>query len=330
MKKTLAQLYAEHIGKVSDKWTIYLTDYDRIFDSYRDKNVRLLEIGIQNGGSLEIWSKYFPHAEKILGCDINPDCKKLTYDDQRISVVVGDANSDPIQKEILHKLSEFDIFIDDGSHTSEDIIRSFSKYFDCVSDGGIYIAEDIHCSYWQEFKGGIFYAFSSIAFFKRLADIVSHEHWGLPRSRLSLLSGFINEYGLVLDEAQLMTIHSVEFINSLCVIRKNSPERNILGARFIAGQDESIVPGQLALQTSLHNAVNQETNTWAARAKPSEEELMERLIEIERLEIRLLDSVRMSTQLRDELTLIRNSKVWRLRTAVAQLLADLFTLFKRK
>ncbi len=92
--KTLAQLYAEHVGKVSDKWASYFNEYDRILSAYRDKCIHLLEIGIQNGGSLEIWSKYFPYAQKLVGCDINPECAGLSYEDPRIAVVVGDVNSD--------------------------------------------------------------------------------------------------------------------------------------------------------------------------------------------------------------------------------------------
>jgi len=30
--KTLAELYAEHEGKVTDKWSLYLEEYDRIFN----------------------------------------------------------------------------------------------------------------------------------------------------------------------------------------------------------------------------------------------------------------------------------------------------------
>ena len=91
-KKTLRELYEQHEGKVSDKWSIYLTEYDRFFGSYRDDAIRLLEIGIQNGGSLEIYSKYFKNANLFLGCDINPDCAKLRFDDERIKVIIGDVN----------------------------------------------------------------------------------------------------------------------------------------------------------------------------------------------------------------------------------------------
>src|SRR4030081_1710029 len=81
IKKTVEQLYKEHNGRVSDRWSSYLPQYERILNEYRDKPVRLLEIGIQNGGSLELWAKYFPNAQKLVGCDINPDCARLSYED---------------------------------------------------------------------------------------------------------------------------------------------------------------------------------------------------------------------------------------------------------
>ena len=132
--------------------------------------LRLLEIGIQNGGSLEIWPKFFPNAQQIVGCDIRPECARLTYRNPRISVVVGDANSDEAQAAVLAHSAIFDVIIDDGSHASSDIVRSFARYFPHLSDGGIFVVEDLHCSYWKEFDGGLFDPFSSVNFFKRLAD----------------------------------------------------------------------------------------------------------------------------------------------------------------
>src|SRR5450830_1175849 len=171
-RKSLHQLYAEHTGKVSDKWSLYLTECDRLFDDYRDKPVRLLEIGVQNGGSLEIWSKYFSNASALIGCDINPDCARLSYDDPRIGVIVGDANAPDVREQVLLRSPQFDIIIDDGSHLSSDIIKSFALYFPRVVEGGVFIAEDLHCSYWGHFEGGLFYPYSSISFFKRLADVI--------------------------------------------------------------------------------------------------------------------------------------------------------------
>ena len=235
--KTLKQLYIEHHGKVSDKWSLYLSSYDRLFSEFRDNNIRLLEIGIQNGGSLEIWAKYFTNASRLVGCDINKKCERLIFDDSRIDLVVGDANLDETEVKILSKTRTYDLIIDDGSHLSSDIIKSFARYFPHMIDGGMYVVEDLHCSYWQEFEGGLFDPFSSITFFKRLADILNHEHWGITRARHELLSGFAKQYHVSFDEEILAHIHSIEFINSICVIRKLCPEINELGLREIVGEE---------------------------------------------------------------------------------------------
>ena len=225
-RKTLHQLYAEHTGKVSDKWSLYLTEYDRLLDDYRDKPIRLLEIGIQNGGSLEIWSNYFNNATALIGCDINPDCGHLSFDDTRIDTIVGDANASDVRERVLQRSPQFDIIIDDGSHRSSDIIKSFALYFPRIVEGGIFIAEDLHCSYWNQFEGGLFDPCSSISFFKHVADVINHEHWGIPKTRAEILRGFFTKYGCDIDEETLSHVHSVEFINSMCVVHKMSTADN--------------------------------------------------------------------------------------------------------
>ena len=75
-----------------------------------------------------------------------------------------------IKNQII-KYSEFDIIIDDGSHNSDDIVRSFCNYFNHLKDDGLYIIEDLHCSYHQQHRGGIFYPISSINFFNFIASI---------------------------------------------------------------------------------------------------------------------------------------------------------------
>jgi len=132
---SLKQLYKEHGGKISDKWSLYLDVYGRIFAPYRRKSIQLLEIGVQNGGSLEIWSRYFSGAKRIVGCDVNSECSRLRFEDERIAIVIGDANSDECEAKILQQAKEFDVIIDDGSHTSSDIIGSFARYFPYLNEG---------------------------------------------------------------------------------------------------------------------------------------------------------------------------------------------------
>lgn len=264
MVKSVQQLYAEHTGKVSDKWSIYLREYDRAFRDYRELPINLLEIGIQNGGSLEIWSKYFTNGGTLVGCDINPDCADLRFDDPRIVVIVGDATSDETAQKILAASPTFDIVIDDGSHRSGDIVRSFAKYFPRMNDGGIFVAEDMHCSYWKEFDGGLFDPLSSVSFFKQLADVISHEHWGVQKSATHVMRKIFAKHDFEMTDENLSHVHSVEFVNSMCFVRKEKPGLNTIGTRFIAGKIEAVMPGHPKLHGTPHYALDQSRNELAS------------------------------------------------------------------
>lgn len=171
--------YAQEAGrKVSTKWDSYLDVYEECFQPFKRHAVDLLEIGVQNGGSLEIWSRYFPYARSLTGCDINPRCGALRYDDARVRVIVGNANEPGAFQEILTRSPQgFDLIIDDGSHRTHDVISSFLSYFPLLKPGGIYIAEDMHCAYWEAYGGGVLNDRSAAAFFRRLMDTVNADHF---------------------------------------------------------------------------------------------------------------------------------------------------------
>ena len=127
--RTLRELYEAHPGKASDKWNLYMEIYEELFARLRGRAIDLLEIGVQNGGSLELWGKYFECARNLVGCDIDARCAGLSFDDPRIRVVVGDAGAEGTAQRILSAEGGFDVIIDDGSHRSGDIIRCFGRYF---------------------------------------------------------------------------------------------------------------------------------------------------------------------------------------------------------
>jgi glycosyltransferase involved in cell wall biosynthesis len=238
--KTLEQLYLQHRGKVSDTWPLYLPEYDRLLGPYRDRSINFLEIGVQNGGSLEIWSAFFRNANKLIGCDVKPDWVDLGNPDPRIVVVVGDANLDGTERAVASHAERFDVVIDDGSHASGDIVKSFLRYFPKLEDEGIFIAEGLHRGYWQESEGGLHHPYSSINFFKLLADLINQEHWGVNKHVDELLRGFCDEYQCgPLSIAALESIRSVEFVKSMCVVRKLPSTRNLLEHPSITGQDTS-------------------------------------------------------------------------------------------
>ncbi len=240
MANSLRQLFEHHQGKVSDKWQLYLEEWERLFVPYKNQPISLLEIGVQNGGSLEIWGKYFSNAKLFIGCDIDSKCELLHYDDPRINIIVGDARAEDCKDRILQYTPSFDIIIDDGSHFSTDIVRFFGQYFPLLKDNGIYIIEDLHCSYWDNFAGGLNNPLSAMAFFKRIADIINFEHWRNNKPRAELIGKFASEFDITFKDIDLARIHSIEFLNSLCIIKKLPPDKNTLGKRIISGIDDIV------------------------------------------------------------------------------------------
>lgn len=234
----LKALYDAHKGLVSDKWDLYLEEYNDLFSPHRLQKLNMLEIGVQNGGSLEIWAKYFSQANRIIGCDINPLCKDINFANEAIRFVPGDINSANTIEAIHKHAPALDIIIDDGSHISSDIVGAFSSLFPLLADSGTYVIEDLHCSYWSRFEGGLARNNSAISFLKALIDIVNFEHWGTAQRRQDLLEQF--EAAQNLTDNDLASIHSVSFSNSLCIIKKKSKERNILGKRWVVGEIENV------------------------------------------------------------------------------------------
>lgn len=258
------ELYKDHkTGKSSDKWSFYIPQYDRIFLSFSEKPVRLLNIGIQNCGDLEIYTKYFKNGKVFVGCDINEACSNAKFDDERVNIVIGDAN----EKETIDKISYispgFDIIIDDGSHKSSDIVKTFMIYFNYLSNDGVFVIEDLHCSYWEFYEGGIYNNISSITFFKDLVDVINFESFGIETKRSDLLDRFSEKYGVFLGEDMLASIHSIKFVNSMCIVEKRAPESNLLGPRMVVGSQEPAVAGMLYLNGNPLEVPDQSNNYWS-------------------------------------------------------------------
>ena len=216
--KLFSDTFCKHKGNIADKWEGYLAIYDDILGRNRLQCNDFLEIGVHNGGSLEVFAEYFPQALTITGVDINPLCSEIKFDDSRIRVITANSN-DPDTKLNLAKIAEsYDLILDDGSHKSTDIIKTFLNLVSLVSPGGTYIIEDLSCSYWQEYGGGVNTQNSAIGFLKRLVDIVNFEHWNSSYSVEDYLmdSGIKNISRESLN--RLSTIQSVSFYNSICVI----------------------------------------------------------------------------------------------------------------
>lgn len=235
MTQSIWHIHANNQGKVSDKWSSYLTYYDQLFAHKKHLPVNLLEIGVQNGGSLQTWAKYFTNAHNIIGCDIDEQCRQLTYEDPRIHLIVADCNSLYTYQQVTKHAPQLDIVIDDGSHKSVDIINCFVTYFQILNPGGIYVVEDTHTLYWQSWGGELTNGHNAYILFKKLIDVINHQFWDREMSLEQYLSDFFHPARI----PEFITqgwIESIEFRNSLIVIRKAAqPSTNGLGDRIITG-----------------------------------------------------------------------------------------------
>ena len=235
-------LHRSKNGKGSDKWASYLDYYDNTLRPFRNGNISLLEIGVQNGGSLETWSTYFNNANLLLGCDIDPKCGELEYNDPRVRVIVGDANATQTLHAIREISSNFDIIIDDGSHQSFDIFNSFVNYFPLLKPEGVYIIEDSHTLYSDSFGGGILNELSAYSFFKKIVDLINYEFWRNDLSIHSYLRTFFSHSqipGFLLEG----WIDSIAFRNSIITITKaKNPSHEKLGDRVIVGGVAAVQP----------------------------------------------------------------------------------------
>ncbi|MGD0464613.1 MAG: class I SAM-dependent methyltransferase [Tepidisphaeraceae bacterium] len=175
----LEKYFTENSGKAMDKWKHYFDIYDRYFSRYRGTDVHLLELGVWQGGSLQMWKHYFGPRAKIYGLDINPQCKQLEED--QVQIFIGDQADKPFLKSVADAIPRLDILIDDGGHTMEQQINTFEALFDRIDKNGIYLCEDLHSSYWRRWGGGYKLKGTFIEYSKNFIDYIHAWHSEDPR-----------------------------------------------------------------------------------------------------------------------------------------------------
>ncbi len=123
----------------------YSRQYNMLFNDFRDKPIKYLEIGVLDGGSIKAIRETFKNSPCILGLDIDNRCKNYQDIENNLFIEIGDATDSNFIKSITEKYGTFDIILDDGSHTNRDVIKSFEILFPLLNDNGLYIVEDTVC-----------------------------------------------------------------------------------------------------------------------------------------------------------------------------------------
>ena len=167
----LEVIFYGHKGRIASKWHHYLEIYERHFEPLRQRNsaLRVLELGVSRGGSLQIWRKYFGPDAKIVGLDIDPTCAERV--DPENVVIIGDQSDPAVLASAIERLGGgVDVVIDDGSHVGRHQIASFEFLYPRLSERGVYVCEDLHSCYWDSHEGGYQRPGTFIEFAKQLID----------------------------------------------------------------------------------------------------------------------------------------------------------------
>ena len=140
-------------GKKITKWTQYFWVYEKHFAHLRDKPIKFLEIGVLNGGSLQMWREYFHPDSTIVGIDINPNCKQ--HEANGVNIRIGDQSSPEFLQSLIDEFGTFDVVIDDGSHHVAHVNKTFQFLYPKIADDGVFLIEDTHAGYWPSHGGSL-------------------------------------------------------------------------------------------------------------------------------------------------------------------------------
>jgi hypothetical protein len=129
----------------------YFDIYERHLSRYVDQAPRVLEIGLGDGGSPGLWMEWFGADATIVNIDIDPPGGRLPVDSP-VFTETGDQADPAFLARVVEKHGPFDIVLDDGGHTARQQINSFNALYDALRDDGVFICEDTHTSYFDQYK----------------------------------------------------------------------------------------------------------------------------------------------------------------------------------
>jgi 23S rRNA U2552 (ribose-2'-O)-methylase RlmE/FtsJ len=212
-------LFKQHREKYTSKWRHYFSIYDRHLSDLIGKEFTLIEIGVNQGGSLQLWKKYFGNKVKIIGIDKNNDSY---FEESQIKIFIGDQSDEIFLKKIINSIDSPTVIIDDGSHIQSHILKSLNILYPALSFGGTYIIEDCHTSYWPRFEGGVNSHLNIVEILSRSTHDVNTRWYNLPKIPI------------------LSDLNSICFYDSMIVLEKQennckrmSVDADSTGARII-------------------------------------------------------------------------------------------------
>jgi Methyltransferase domain len=202
--------FRDNQGRLIHKWIHYFEIYHRHFERFRGRPVVVVEFGVSQGGSLEMWRDYFGPQARIYGIDIDPRCADLGDPGQGgpgTEVIIGDQEDREFLRSVGERTGPIDVLIEDGGHTMGQQLATFEELYPRVREDGVFLIEDLHTSYWEEYGGGYRRPGTFMRRAKQLTDKLNAWHSRDER--------------LVVDEFT-RTTKSMHFYDSIVVFEKGA------------------------------------------------------------------------------------------------------------
>jgi hypothetical protein len=136
----------------TDKDTVhsYLPLYQRLLHKKKTTAKRVLEVGIEGGGSLKLWSDFFPNAT-VYGIDFM-NRRELWEGVKKENIILHTSTNAYDELLVKTYFSDkhiiFDVLLDNGPHTLESMKKFIQLYSPLMTEDGILIIEDVQCIDW--------------------------------------------------------------------------------------------------------------------------------------------------------------------------------------
>jgi cephalosporin hydroxylase len=176
----LEEYFRANDKRLIHKWRHYFDIYDTHFSRFRNNSPNVVEFGVSQGGSLQMWQDYFGPGAHITGVDIDERCAAFAEDG--IDVMIGDQEDRSFLQQVAKQVGTIDVLIEDGGHTMAQQINTFEELWPSIRNGGVFLMEDLHTSYWANYGGGYRKPGSFIEYAKNLIDQQNAWHSRDPNS----------------------------------------------------------------------------------------------------------------------------------------------------
>ena len=132
----------------------YIEYYNSILTPFEFIESNIMEIGILRGESIRLWHKTLPKAN-IFALDnfshstLDPSSilhvKEKVTSLPRVTLIepVDSRSPEEVNSNLKQLGKKFDVIIDDGDHSVEAQLRTFTNFFPYLSKGGVYVIEDV-------------------------------------------------------------------------------------------------------------------------------------------------------------------------------------------